>query len=232
MPFRGFLIRALDQYTVEPIGSFRNLPPDTQFLDMCSSTGAAVCHKGPALYSSDLVFSYKYPSGANVSFTAWVVAELNLWTATSASFVGPAGPIPIDECTDRGDASYTALLVALSPLLLSIAAHHIPPALGARFTRAARGYLQHSAPLASVPCLPSPGGPGGPAWLRAVTCDAAAAAAAATNGELFAAVALLVSQAAALWLAGEKAATHGAAAGRHGLAKTLGRLLQVRLRVD
>jgi hypothetical protein len=211
---------------MQPIGSFQNLPPKTQLLDMCSSTGAAVCHQGPALYENDLTFGYTCPVGANVSLVAWVVAELNTWTAARA-FVGPPEPDPLPTCTETGDASYPAVLVALTPILLAIAAHLLHRALGPRSARAVRGFLHHSAPFAAAPCLPPPGDPVGPAWLRAVTCDAAAAAAAATNGELFAAAALLLSQAAAMWLAGEKPAADGGTVGRHGLAKTLGRVLQV-----
>jgi hypothetical protein len=75
--FRGFLIKAFDASTQELIGSFSNLPVHTQFFDGCSSKVSAVCHKGPSLFSTDLAFTYSYPSGTNVSFTAWVVIEVN-----------------------------------------------------------------------------------------------------------------------------------------------------------
>jgi hypothetical protein len=71
------LIKAYDASTQELVGAFMNLPYHTQFFDGCSNKMAAVCHKGPSLFTKDLVFTYSYPLGTNVSFTAWVVIEVN-----------------------------------------------------------------------------------------------------------------------------------------------------------
>ena len=122
---------------------------------MCSSTGSAVCHKGPTEYTRDLSFAYTCPRGANVNFVAWAVAELNVWSTLSATLVGPPPPAPAPpQCTDRGDPPTAAVLAALSPLLLAIATHlFLTHVLSPSWAHAARGALYHSLPLAGAPFL-------------------------------------------------------------------------------
>ena len=229
--YRGFLLKAYDASTQELVGSFANLPRNTQFFDGCSNRLSAVCHKGPSLFSTDLIFSYSYPRGTNVSFTAWVVVEVNTWAILHASTFGPTTPSDDNQCSvDMPSAA--VLLTVFSPLLLVILAHlslvHLLPSTYAQRIQAR---LYYSAPLAAAGRVATAGdkekAPVRSArwWMQTVTCDVAASAARATAAEVLCAGLLLLSQAGALWLAQQPQGPGGA---RASMSKALGRLLQVR----